>query len=226
MTSSKASGKTRHDGNMTTLNKTYIHPDFIGSVQKIRKIVLAIAVVSMGGLFVFAASRWTKPISDVIDWCGVVLMAICIIGRTWCTFYIGGRKTHSLVRVGPYSVSRNPLYVFSILGAMGVGAQLGAVVPAIACGIFAWLAFRLVVMQEERVLLDAHGEAYRAYVAQVPRFWPRLSLWQDVEWIEVRPKMVMTNLGDAIFFLLSVPIAELFEHLQGAGIIPVFLRLP
>jgi len=211
---------------MTTLSKTSIHPDVIGTVQTIRKIVLAVAVLIIGGLFVFGASRWSKPVCDFIDWFGVVLMAVCIIGRAWCTFYIGGRKTHSLVRLGPYSVSRNPLYGFSILGAIGVGAQLGAVVPAIACGVFSWLVFTLVALQEERVLLSTHGEAYRDYLAQVPRFWPRWSLWQDVELLEVRPRMVMTTLGDAMFFLASVPIAELFEHLQRAGVIPVFLHLP
>jgi hypothetical protein len=31
---------------------------------------------------------------------------------------------------------------------------------------------------------------------------------------------------DASFFLLAVPVAELFEVLQDAGIIPVLMKLP
>jgi protein-S-isoprenylcysteine O-methyltransferase Ste14 len=211
---------------MTTISKTSVHPDVIGSVQTLRKIVLLFAVAIMGALFVFGASRWSKPVCDAIDWCGVVLMAVCIFGRTWCALYIGGRKNYDLVTFGPYSVSRNPLYVFSILGAAGVGAQLGAFTPAIASGVFAWLVFALVVRQEERSLLSAHGDAYRDYLARVPRFWPRWASWKDVEFIQIRPRMVVTTFADAIVFLAAIPVAEFFEHLQRAGFIPILLRLP
>ena len=211
---------------MTTISQISSEAESLGPVQAIRKAVLLLAVVVLGLLFVCGASRWSKPVCDAIDWVGVVLMAVCIIGRTWCALYIGGRKTYDLVVLGPYSVSRNPLYVFSILGAAGVGAQLGAVTPAIAAGLFAWLVFALVVTREERLLVAAHGEVYRSYLAQVPRFWPRWALWNDVELLEVRPRLVATTFGDAIIFLAAVPIAEIFEHLQRAGIIPILVRLP
>src|SRR5262249_5891699 len=148
---------------MTTVSQISSEAEALGPVQTIRKVVLLLAVLILGVLFVFGASRWSKPICDAIDWIGLVLMAISIIGRTWCALYIGGRKTYDLVVLGPYSVSRNPLYAFSILGAVGVGAQLGAVTPAIAAGLFAWLVFAMVVPREERLLLAAHGDVYRNY---------------------------------------------------------------
>src|SRR5436190_20661746 len=141
---------------MMTISQISSEAESLGPVQAIRKAVLLLAVLIVGVLFVFGASRWSKPVCDAIDWVGVVLMAICIVGRTWCALYIGGRKTYDLVVLGPYSVSRNPLYVFSILGAAGVGAQLGAVTPAIATGPFAWFVFALVVTREERLLVAAH----------------------------------------------------------------------
>ena len=61
--------------------------------------------------------------------CAVVAL-VCIVGRAWCSLYIGGRKKAEIVDRGPYSISRNPLYVFSFMGAFGVGAQTGSVTLA------------------------------------------------------------------------------------------------
>ena len=50
----------------------------------------------------------------LIEMAGLVLILVCILGRTWCTLYIGGLKKRELVTAGPYSVVRNPLYVFTL----------------------------------------------------------------------------------------------------------------
>ena len=42
------------------------------------------------------------------------MILICILGRTWATLYIGGQKQRELVTKGPYSVVRNPLYLFTL----------------------------------------------------------------------------------------------------------------
>jgi protein-S-isoprenylcysteine O-methyltransferase Ste14 len=217
---------TRRGMKMTSIDKSSIDPDAIGSVQKIRKIVLLLAVASIGALFVFGAPRWSADVESVIEWIGRALIVVCILGRTWCSLYIGGRKTSRLVTVGPYSVSRNPLYVFSIIGAVGIGAQIGAVSVAVLAGIFAWIVHTLVVIQEERLMLASHGEVFRDYAARVPRFLPRLSGWTNVELVEVPPRAVVTTFLDACFFLAAIPLAEFFEYLQQSGIIPVLIRLP
>jgi protein-S-isoprenylcysteine O-methyltransferase Ste14 len=188
--------------------------------------VFLLAVASLGALFIFGASRWSADVEDAIEWAGTVLIVICILGRTWCSLYIGGRKTSRLVTAGPYSVSRNPLYVFSVIGAVGIGAQLGAVSVAILAGIFAAIVHSLVVSQEERVMLASHGDVFRDYAARVPRFLPRLSGWKNVEMLEVPPRAVVTTFLDACFFLAAIPLAEFFEQLQRIGFIPVLLRLP
>jgi protein-S-isoprenylcysteine O-methyltransferase Ste14 len=201
-------------------------PVDIGSVQTIRKVVLLVAITTIGALCIFTASRWTDTLHETIEWAGLTLIFICISGRTWCSLYIGGRKNFELVMLGPYSVVRNPLYTFSIIGAVGVGAQLGELSTAIVSGLFAWVVFRLVVLQEERLLVAEHGDAYRDYLARVPRFLPRPSQWRNVEILEVRPRAVVTTFLDACFFLAAVPIAESFEYFHRLGILHVFLRLP
>jgi protein-S-isoprenylcysteine O-methyltransferase Ste14 len=211
---------------MTSIDKTSIDPDAIASVQKIRKIVLLLAVATIGALFIFGAPRWSPRVESVIEWAGRFLIVVCILGRTWCSLYIGGRKTSRLVMTGPYSVSRNPLYVFSIIGAVGIGAQLGAVSVAVVAGIFAAIVHILVVVKEERLMLASHGDVFRDYAARVPRFLPRMSGWKNVEFLEVPPRAVVTTFLDACVFLASIPLAETFEHFQHTGVIPVLLRLP
>jgi protein-S-isoprenylcysteine O-methyltransferase Ste14 len=208
---------------MTTLRGSAVD---IAAVQTLRKNVLLLTVAIVGLAFFCTESRWTAPVNEAIEWSGVALIFICISGRCWCSLYIGGRKTSELVRIGPYSVSRNPLYLFSIMGAVGVGAQLGAVTVAIVAGICAWVIHRMVVMQEERMLLAEHGEAYRKYLAEVPRFLPRVSRWKDVELLQVRSRAVVTTFFDACIFLVAIPLAETVEHFHDSGAIHVFLRLP
>src|SRR5262249_59580439 len=138
----------------------------------------------------------------------------------------GGRKPHGLSTAGPYSISRNPLYVFSIIGAVGIGAQFGAVSVAIFAGLCAWLIHILVVRQEERLLLAEHGEVYAKYAAEVPRFLPRFALWKNVDVLEVRPRAVTRTFVDACIFLAAVPVAAAFDLLHHLGLLRVFFRLP
>lgn len=200
----------------------------IHTVQALRKAVLYAAVAA--GVFIFAVTTSVHPaaetVHEMIEWLGIVLIVVCILGRTWSSLYIGGRKIEEFVQTGPYSVMRNPLYFFSFLGAAGVGMQVGSLVLGLICMMLAWLVFYVVVRQEEQVLGERYGEAYRAYLARVPRFLPKPSLWHDEPTLTIRPPRVLMTFADALVFLLAVPVAELFEHLQETGVIPVLLRLP
>jgi len=200
----------------------------IHTVQTIRKIVLYVAAAIGVGVFAVATSIHPggETVHEMIEWAGIVLIVLCILGRTWASLYIGGRKIEEFVQTGPYSVTRNPLYFFSFLGAAGVGAQVGSVTLALICAALAYAVFYVVVRQEEQVLAARYGEAYRKYLATVPRFIPKPSLWHDEPTLTIRPPRVLMTFADALVFLLAVPAAEFFEHLQEIGMIPVLLRLP
>jgi protein-S-isoprenylcysteine O-methyltransferase Ste14 len=200
----------------------------ISDVQLVRKFVLGVAVliaILMCALTDSVAADG-GPTHEMIEWSGIVAIVVCILGRTWCTLYIGGRKIGHFITEGPYSVSRNPLYFFSILGATGAGAQLGSIVAGVIAGALAWMVFYVVVLQEERLLAELYGASYAAYLATVPRFLPNPRLWRDVPMLTVIPPRILQTFADAMFLLLSVPIAEGFEILQNAGVLPVLLRLP
>jgi len=214
---------TRRGMKTTTLPPSAVD---IASVQMARKLGLLITLAAFAALFCFGGPRWSHAVHEAMRWIGAGLIFICISGRTWCSLYIGGRKTHELVTVGPYSISRNPLYVFSIIGALGIGAQFGAVSVVVLAGVCAWMVHILVVRQEERLLLAEHGEVYARYLAEVPRFFPRFSLWKNVDALEVRPWTVARPSVDACIFLAAVPVAAAFDVLHNLGLLRVFFRLP
>ena len=200
----------------------------LGKVQKVRKTVLlgccGLALV----VVLFTSSTWAADggVHNTIRWLGIGLILTCIIGRCWASLYIAGNKSRSLTTTGPYSIVRNPLYCFSILGAAGIGAQLGSVVVTLAAGLLCWGVFRAVTAKEEFVLLNKFGRPYAEYLDTVPRFIPNLRLWRDKPEITVRPRVVATTLFDSLFFLLGIPIVELIQWAQLDGFVAVLLRLP
>ncbi|HEY4773992.1 MAG TPA: isoprenylcysteine carboxylmethyltransferase family protein [Xanthobacteraceae bacterium] len=200
----------------------------LSTAQILRKPILLAIVLVFGGSLVVTASLWSEGslAHETIEWIGVLLIFACIFGRAWCSLYIGGRKNSALVTVGPYSLVRNPLYVFSVIGAAGVGAQLGSIVCALIAGAFAWLVLHFVVLQEEKNLARAYGAAYRDYAARVPRYLPRFSQFRDVAVVEVHVARVRRTFIDACVFLLAMPAAEVVEYLQKIGLIPVLFHLP
>jgi hypothetical protein len=134
-----------------------------------------------------------------------VLIAVCIVGRVWCTLYIGGRKIAELVQIGPYSMMRNPLYTMSFIGAAGIGAQTGSLVMAALFTFVCWAVFRTVVAKEEAFLAGKFGEAYQDYLRRVPRFLPNTRLWTSPEWVEARPDRVVLTFIDGLWFLAAIP---------------------
>lgn len=197
------------------------------NIQIVRKIVLAVGALSLALMWALTSSAHAagSPAREAIRWIGIAATVICILGRTWCTLYIGGRKIEQLVTVGPYSVSRNPLYFFAILGAAGMGVQHGSVLTGTVFCTFTWLVFHAVVLREESVLASLHGAMFASYVQSTPRFLPNPRLWRDVSPITVMPSKVIRTFGDGLFFLIPIPLDVAFERLQSNGTLPVLLRL-
>lgn len=196
-------------------------------VQLRRKLVLAVVIFAFIGV-----AAVTRPLSDGTAWEGVLatagLAAIfgAIVGRGWCSLYIGGRKTSEIVTRGPYSVSRNPLYLFSFLAAFGVGAQTGSVVLSIAAVLLTFLVFHQTVLREEAWLRAAFGVKYERYLQDTPRFWPRWSRWRDEPRLEISPARFVTTVLDGSVLLLILPVTAALSAARAEGLIPVLLTLP
>jgi protein-S-isoprenylcysteine O-methyltransferase Ste14 len=156
---------------------------------------------------------------DAVEFLGLALIVIAIVGRAWCSLYIGGRKKAEIVDRGPYSVTRNPLYVFSFVGAFGIGAQTGSLVIGSVFSLATFLVFLRTVGREEAWLAEHFGAPYAAYRARTPRFWPNPARWRDAGELTIRPTFFLRTLRDGLTFLAAIPVMEGFEHLQSAGMI-------
>jgi protein-S-isoprenylcysteine O-methyltransferase Ste14 len=198
-------------------------------LQRKRKLVVTIGIALWVALLVVTESRWraTAPnLYALIEKAGLILIFVCILGRTWCTLYIGGHKKRALITNGPYSVVRNPLYVFTSIGAAGIGAQSGSALIAILSVAASLATFAVVARREEAFLAAAFPADFPAYASRVPRFWPRPSLWQEADELLVKPHLVRRTFFDACLFLLAVPVADLVHWLQDLGYAPILLYLP
>lgn len=202
--------------------------DSLAGLQQRRKRVVLISGVLLLVALLFSDSLWPSGsfVHESSEMLGYALIFLCIAGRSWCSLYIGGRKKTQLVEDGPYSVSRNPLYLFSVLGGIGIGLQAGSFSAGLVCGLFVFVIFNTVIQREENFLISRFPEVFTAYAARVPRWGPRFSCWRSREELLVRPRFVLVTFRDALGFLAAIPVLELVEWAQVSGWLPVLLHLP
>lgn len=202
--------------------------DNLSRVQRRRKQFAFGAGLLLLLAMLFTESFWVSEtlMHEGLEIIGFGLILLCMIGRTWCSLYIGGRKKKLLVDQGPYSLSRNPLYLFSVLGGVGVGLQAGNLTAGLIFGLFVFALFSVVILQEENFLKAKFPTEFSAYAAQVPRWGPRFSNWHTEAELVVQPRLVLLTFRDALVFLMAIPLLEGIEMLQEAGWLPVLLHLP
>jgi len=179
-------------------------------------------------MLLFTGSTWPEQslVHEGLEIIGALAVAVCVLGRVWSTAYIGGRKDREILAIGPYSIVRNPLYVFSFIGTVGVGLESGSLtVPAFLMVAFA-VYYRRVVEREELFLLGRHGSLYAEYALRVPRWIPDFRLWNSPSEIILKPANLLCGIRDTSMFFLALPLLELLDRLQMAGILPVLLRVP
>jgi protein-S-isoprenylcysteine O-methyltransferase Ste14 len=200
----------------------------LGNYQQMRRLVLAVLVIVLFLALLFGQSTFPPetPVHESIEMFGVLLIFLGIVGRLWATLYIGGRKSSEVVTGGPYSITRNPLYVFSTVAAAGVGAQIGSFSGIILFALLCAGAFHIVILREEKFLKEALGAPYQAYLDKVPRFFPNLSLYQEGDTGSFKPRLLLTTLLDGLVFLIALPAFELIDGAQLSGMLPVWFTLP
>lgn len=197
-------------------------------VQVARRRTLWVLGVAIGSGALFFQSTWTigGSVHHDIEFAGMIMIFAAILGRAWCSLYMGGNKNRALVELGPYSISRNPLYAFSLMGAFGIGAQSGSALAGLIVCAATLTIFTLVIREEEALLTQKFGQSFLEYCRSTPRFGPRLANWRNTAHMTVSLDAWQKTVREAIPFLLAFPAFESIEYLQAHGILPVLLHLP
>lgn len=200
---------------MTTLTSLFA----AHRIRASRLFALAVALV-----LAVSGSAWDHTFTDaVLFMIGATLAGAGTVGRLWCSLYIAGYKDGTLITAGPYSVSRNPLYFFSALGAVGVGFATETITFAIVFALWFWLFYPAVIDAEERKLAELHGARFVEYFHRVPRFFPNWRLLAEPETYAVRPDRFRSHLFDALWFVWAVGLLEVLEALHQYKLLPTLL---
>src|SRR5262245_25253438 len=121
------------------------------------------------------------PPSKLLIGFGIGVTAIGEALRLWAVHHIGAvSRTRSerlgpLIDSGPFALVRNPLYLGNI--ALWAGFALAARLVWLAPVVVLLLAveYHAIVRWEELLLETRLGDAYRGYIARVPRWVPAFS---------------------------------------------------
>ena len=156
---------------------------------------------------------------------GLTLLTTAGIGRLWALLYMAGRKNRELIRTGPYSIMRHPLYAFNIVGAAGIGLASESLLILAAIMIFMLLYYPIAIRAEETKLLRRFGDAYLEYKSQVPALIPNLRLYHAPDRWEVDMHMFTRTCLDAIWFLWIFILLHGIESLHDSGVLPVLWKI-
>jgi protein-S-isoprenylcysteine O-methyltransferase Ste14 len=197
-------------------------------VERLRTRLSRVAGFVVFGCFAVCGSKWDLAcagVEEIMVFVGLSLVSIAACGRLWCMLYMAGNKTRKLVTEGPYSLCRNPLYLFSLLGAIGMGLGSSTfTVPLVFIAAFS-LYYPFTVKSEEARLLLIHGEDYRSYCSKTPRYIPSLKNFQEPEQYTLDPRVFRKHVGNAILWVFLFGFWEIFEFLRLEKWIPTLFNL-
>ena len=116
------------------------------------RIGLAVVLIVAGAALAISAERTFREVgTDAMPW----------------------RPSRTLATIGVYARVRNPMYVGLALLVAGIGVALASDWTLVMLFAAAFVMHIGVVKREERYLAAKFGDAYRQYMASVPRYgWP------------------------------------------------------
>jgi protein-S-isoprenylcysteine O-methyltransferase Ste14 len=119
------------------------------------------------------------PSTDLIGVTGLLLVIVGITFSIWARLQLGGnwsasvtvKQGHTLIRRGPYTIVRHPIYAGLLISVFGVALIVGEIRGLLGVGVL-FLSFWLKSRVEEQFMLEQFGADYRSYQQRVKALIP------------------------------------------------------
>ncbi|HEV2270758.1 MAG TPA: isoprenylcysteine carboxylmethyltransferase family protein [Steroidobacteraceae bacterium] len=118
-------------------------------------------------------ARYFPPLPELVG-SGIALAAAGAAFSIVARLYLGQnwsatatiKHDHELIRTGPYSLVRHPIYTGTFVAAIGTAIAFGELRDLLALPVFI-VGFWLKARSEERLLMSNFGDRYAAYRSEV-----------------------------------------------------------
>lgn len=152
-----------------------------------RRSQLGIAIQSIGiALAGFGIVRPTLPPLGVLSLAGTAAVLLLMggaiglfaassreLGRNW-SLVARTRTDHELVRTGPYSRVRHPIYLGMLLFLLALAVALGHWIQLLAALPIFFVGTAIRTRSEDNLLEQSFGESFRDYRSSTPALLPRV----------------------------------------------------
>ena len=176
-------------------------------------IILIISFIIIDNNFSAFSLNIDMNTSFLFSYIGFSLVVLGGFGRIWASLYLEGFKTRKLIKEGPYSMVRNPLYFFSLMLFLGMCFAIKSIAVSFALLVVFVLFHIPTILNEEKVLLSTHDESYKAYYESTPRLLPNIFKYKKTEstdMIQVRIKSIIKRLWEVIGYLFLFTLIDFF----------------
>lgn len=145
-----------------------------------RRKVLPLLVLLLTLMALLADIHLGADTSPLLVGIGAALLIGGLFIRFWASLYMAGNRDRKLVRGGPYSLVRNPLYFGNFVGGLGALVMTGSpLATAVFMGGMAFIYYFTIAYEDQR-LQRRFGDAFSAYRREVPRMLPRHRALRDL----------------------------------------------
>lgn len=193
------------------------------------RILISKIVGIVTALCIFFATSFIEDegfIHEAFDMLGLLMISFCALGRLYTTAYLGGQKNESLMVSGPFSIVRNPLYFFSLIGFTGIAFMTNHIVLIVLVPCIFLVLYLQLIQREEDFLKSKFGDEYVEYTQSVPKLWPNISLYTAPDTITVDTRTFKNGAYDAIWWFAAYPLVEFAEFIRELNLIPEIVYIP
>lgn len=152
-----------------------------------------------------------EKMHEALELVGYLLVTVCALGRIYTTAFLGGFKNAGVINYGPFSLVRNPLYVFSLIGIAGIALMSLRLSVMLFAPVAMFTIYFFLVRREEGYLSQAFGQEYADYCTKTPRFMPNFSGYTMPDVIPVNPKYLHRAIKDAVWWFMAFPVFEILD---------------